>query len=80
MFWKLQYVGFERFSPVALQPKAGYGLLILEASVSHSLDAPQSVGLLWMSDKLLPDNTQHLQQTSMIPAVFEPPVSAGERP
>jgi len=59
MFWKLQYIGSERFFPVALQPNAGHGILILEASVSQSLDAPQSVGLIWISDRLLPDNTQH---------------------
>jgi hypothetical protein len=33
-----------RFFFAALQPNAGYGLLILEVSRSHSLDAPQSVG------------------------------------
>jgi hypothetical protein len=38
------------FFTVALRPNAGHGLLIFEVSRSHSLDAPQSVGLLWMSD------------------------------
>ena len=35
--------------PVALQPNADPGLLILEVSGSHTTDAPQSVGLLWTS-------------------------------
>jgi len=30
--------------------------------------------------RLLPDNTQHSQQTSMSPVGFEPTISAGERP
>ena len=40
------------------------------ASRSHSLDTPHSVG----------NNTQHSQQTSMTPPVFEPTISASERP
>jgi hypothetical protein len=51
---------------LALQPSAGYGLLVHEVSWSHN-EAPQSVGLLWTSDQLvsetLPDNPQHTQQT-----------------
>jgi hypothetical protein len=35
---------------MAQQPIVGEGLLIIEASQSHS-DTPQSVGLLWMSDQ-----------------------------
>jgi len=35
---------------MAQQPIVGQGLLIIEASRSHS-DTPQSVGLLWTSDK-----------------------------
>ena len=34
----------------ACSPIAGYGLLILEVSGSHS-HTPQSVGLLWTSDR-----------------------------
>ena len=37
--------------PVALRPNADYGLIILEVSRSHLMDAPQSVGLLWTSDQ-----------------------------
>jgi hypothetical protein len=36
--------------PMAQQPLTDQGLLIFEASRSHS-DAPQSVGLLWTSDQ-----------------------------
>jgi len=35
---------------MAQQPPVGHGLLIIEASRSHS-DAPHSVGLLWTSDR-----------------------------
>jgi hypothetical protein len=38
------------FSPMAQQPLVGHGLLIIEASRSHS-DTPHSVGLLWKSDQ-----------------------------
>jgi hypothetical protein len=41
---------FYIFFYVALQPNAGYGLLIHEVfEITH--DAPQSVGLLWTSDQ-----------------------------
>ena len=33
------------------QPPLGQGLLIHEVSRSHSLDASQSVGLLWTGDQ-----------------------------
>jgi len=65
------------FFPVALRPKAGHGLLILE--VSHS------VGILWTSDQLVAE-TSTWQHTTLItdkhpcPTVgFEPTISAGER-
>jgi hypothetical protein len=35
---------------LAQQPPVGQGLRIIQASRSHS-DTPQTVGLLWMSDK-----------------------------
>jgi len=52
------------------QPLVGQGLLIIEASRSHSLDTPHSVGLFWTNNQpdtetLLPDNTQHSQQTNI---------------
>jgi hypothetical protein len=50
------------FPPVAQQPLVGQGLLIIEASQSHS-DTPHSVGVLWTSDRPdaepLLENTQH---------------------
>ena len=57
------------FSYGACSPIAGYGLLILEFSRSHS-DTPQWVGLLWTGDQpvaqtSLRDNTQHSQQTNI---------------
>ena len=45
---------------MAQQPPVGQGLLIVEASRSHS-DTPQSVGLLWKKDQMqrhVPDNTR----------------------
>jgi hypothetical protein len=46
------------------QPQQGQGLLIVEASRSHS-DTPHSVGLLWTSDQPpqthKPDNKRHSQ-------------------
>jgi hypothetical protein len=44
----------------------GQGLLIIEASRSHS-DTPYSVGLLWKSDQpdARPGNTQHSQETDI---------------
>jgi hypothetical protein len=38
------------FCYMAQQPVVGQGLLIIEASRSHS-DTPHSAGLLWTSDK-----------------------------
>jgi hypothetical protein len=53
---------------MAQQPIAGQGLLIIEASRSHS-DTPHSVGFLWTSDsptpRTLPDSTQHSQETDI---------------
>jgi len=41
---------FFSFPPMVQQPLVGQGLLMNEASRSHS-DTPHSVGLLWMSDQ-----------------------------
>jgi hypothetical protein len=38
------------FSPLVQQPLVGHGLLIIDASRSHS-DTPHSIGLLWTSDQ-----------------------------
>jgi hypothetical protein len=50
------------FFTMAQQPLTGQGLLIVEASRSHT-DTPHSVGLLWTSDQ--PDNSQHSQETDI---------------
>jgi hypothetical protein len=58
----------QEFFSLALQPSAGYGLLVSrDFLITHS-DAPQSVGLLWTSDQLVAetsDNTQHTKQTNI---------------
>ena len=67
------------FSPTMQQPKVGHGLLIIEASRSHS-DTPHSVGILWTGDQPGVEAstcTPHNTQTSMPLAGFE---SASERP
>jgi len=46
------------------QSLVGQGLLIIEASRSHS-DTPHSVGLLWTSDLYLTTHNAHSWQTSM---------------
>jgi hypothetical protein len=41
---------------LALQPSAGYGLLVSRGFlITH--DAPQSVGLLWTSDQLVAETS-----------------------
>jgi hypothetical protein len=73
------------FFPIAQQPLVGQGLLIIEASRSHS-DTPHSVGLLWKSDQ--PDaktpTWQHTtllrDKTSIPPAGFEPAIPPREWP
>jgi hypothetical protein len=58
------YVTRGFFSPVALRPSEGQGLLILEVSRSHSLDVPQPVGLIWTSDQLVAE-TSTWQHTTL---------------
>jgi len=53
------------------QPLVGQGLIIIEASRSHS-HTPHSVGL--------PDNNTHKRETSTPQAGFEPNIPASERP
>jgi hypothetical protein len=65
------------------QRLVGRGLLIIEASRSHFLDTPHSVGLLWTIDQpaqRLPDNTQHSQEKIVASAGFESSFPASERP
>ena len=57
------------FFPVALRPNTGHGLLIHEFfKITHN-DASESVGLpghvISSSQRPLPDNTQHSQQTNI---------------
>jgi len=67
---------------MALRPKAGQVLLIVDASRSYS-ETTHWVGLLWMSDRPVADTSpwQHTTLTTNIhaPVAFEPTVSAGER-
>jgi hypothetical protein len=72
--------------PVAQQSLLGQGLLIIEASRSHS-DTQHSIGLLWTGGQ--PDGeTCTLKHTtitrereiSMSPSIFEPANPASERP
>ena len=69
--------------PVALRPSAGYGLLILEVSRSHTTThhsrQDSSGRVISSSQRPLPDNTQHSRQTSMPLVGFEPTISEGER-
>jgi len=72
------------FGPDSPPPPTGPGPPYSQGLyITHS-DAPQSVGLLWTSDRLVADIStwQHttLTQTSMPPVGFEPTISAGERP
>ena len=68
----------------ARQPPVGRCLLIHEVSRSHTTthhSRYDSSGRgINSSQRPLLDYTQHSQQTSMSPAGFEPPISAGERP
>ena len=66
------------FFSVAFRPDFG-----VWASLSHSLDTPHSVALLWTSDQpdlCLATLDTHNRQTSMTPAGFEPAITASERP
>jgi hypothetical protein len=67
-FFMLKTIYFFIFA-VALRPNAGHGLLILEASRSHTTTHHRrydsSGGMISSSQRLLPDNTQHSQQTNI---------------
>jgi hypothetical protein len=77
--------GSRIFFPMAQQPLVGQGLLIVDASRSHS-DIPHSVGLLWTSDQ--PDTetstwqhtTFNKRQTSVPSAGIESKIPGIERP
>jgi hypothetical protein len=42
---------------VALQPSAGYGLLVTRGFLITHNDAPKSVGQLWTSDQLVAETS-----------------------
>jgi len=69
---------------MAQQPPVGQGLLIFEASRSHS-DTPHWVGILWTSDQpdgaisIWQNSTLNNRQVSIPAAGFEPTVPASER-
>jgi len=56
------------FCPVALRPKAGHGLLIIEASRSHTTthhcQYDFSGRVISLSQRPLPDRTQHTRETN----------------
>ena len=66
------------------QPLSGQGLLIMEASRSHS-DTPQSAELLWMSDQPDAETSTYTTQTltterhPLLPVGFEPAIPASKR-
>jgi hypothetical protein len=72
--------------PMAQQPPVGQGLLVIEASRSHSdthhTRYDSSGRVISPTHRLLPDNTQHSgeRETSMSPAGFEHTIAASERP
>jgi hypothetical protein len=52
-----KFIGRKRFNSIFLpsmarQPLGGLGHLIIDASRSHFLDTPHSVGLLWTRDQV----------------------------
>ena len=64
---------------MAQQPLVGQGLLIIEASRSHS-DTPPDEWSTRRRDLFLTTHNTHKRQTSMPPVGFEPTISASERP
>jgi hypothetical protein len=45
------------FVSLALQPSAGYGLLVPRGFLINHNDASQSVGLLWTTDQLVAETS-----------------------
>ena len=68
---------------IATPPQWATVIFIQEVSRSHTRHHRRydSYGrVISPSQRTLPDNTQHSQQTDMPPVRFEPTISAGERP
>ena len=81
----LLFVSHMCFFFVALRPNAGNGLPILDVSRSHTTThhslQDSSGRVISSSQRPLPDNTRHSQQTNIhAPVGFEPTISAGKRP
>jgi hypothetical protein len=72
---------------MAQQPPAFQGLLVVEASWSHS-DTPHSVGLLWTGDQLVAENstwhrttiTRERYPCFLRDSNLQPQQSSGRRP
>jgi hypothetical protein len=79
----LSYAEYLIFFPIVQQPIVGQGLLMTEASRSHS-DTPHSVGLLWTRISQTRDLWQHTTLTQdRYPcplAGFEPAIPKPDRP
>ena len=77
MGFNSEFKGLTHFFIMTQQspPPVGQGLLITEDSWSHS-DTPQSVGLLWTSDRPVAKTStwQHSRETSTPLAGFEPTI------
>jgi hypothetical protein len=65
-------------SPLAQEPDAGHGRLILEGSRSHS-DMPQSVGLLWTSDRLVAETSTWQTHNSQKREIAMPAIVESDR-
>jgi hypothetical protein len=71
------------FLSLALQPSAGYGLLVSRGFLITHNEAPQSVGLLLTSNQLVAETSTlqhntHNRKTSILPVGFEPTIAVGE--
>jgi len=75
------WLGMTIFFVMAQQPLVSQGLLIIEASRSHS-NTPHSLRLLWTREKTDAETSYytHKRQISMTPAEFEPAIPASDRP
>ena len=85
-FWGATIITYSSHpSPLPqLQLNAGHSLLILELSRSHTTrhhtQEDSSGWVISQIQRLLPNNTQHSQETSMPPAGLEPTFSAVPQP
>jgi len=61
------------------QPQVDHVLLMIETSRSHSLDTPQSVGLLWTSDQPDQETSTWYRTTLTRDRGFEHTIPASKR-